>query len=381
MNVFTIGAFVPLAIWLYLLLGRGMFWLARERDDVEDTPEPVHWPSVTAVVPARNEADVIARSIGSLLAQDYPGELRILLVDDQSEDGTGDVARALDASGGKIVVIDGAPGPAGWTGKVWAMSQGVSTATRRFAPDYLWFTDADISHAPDNLRRLAACAEAHKLVLTSLMAKLSCATAAEHFFIPAFVYYFEMLYPFAWVNDAKAATAAAAGGCMLVRREAVEAAGGIAAIRGAIIDDCALATLMKTQGPIWLGLTERAISIRPYADMNSIRSMVARSAYAQLNYSPLLLVGTLAALLVIFVVPLLFAVFGTGAMRFAGFATWLVMAASFIPMLRFYGRSSLWGLTLPLIGLLYAAFTFDSAVQHWRGRGGMWKGRAQAMAR
>lgn len=382
MNAFVIAAFVPLGIWLYLLLGRGMFWLARERDDVELFPVSAHWPSVAAVVPARDEADVIARSIGSLLAQDYPGTLQIVLVDDQSGDGTGDIARALDSSG-KLEVISGMSRPAGWTGKVWAMSQGVAYAAQHSAADYLWFTDADIAHAPDNLRTLVARAEARQLVLTSLMAKLSCTTPAERFFIPAFVYFFEMLYPFSWVNDPKSATAAAAGGCMLVRRDALESVGSIAAIRNAIIDDCALGRLMKTQGPIWLGLTERAVSIRPYPDMNSIRRMVARSAYAQLNYSPFLLAGALTGLVLMFVAPVLLALLTPlpPPMRTAGAAAWLVLAVTFIPMLRFYGRAPWWGFALPAIGLLYAAFTLDSAVQHWRGRGGMWKGRAQAIAR
>ena len=372
-------ATIPPAIWLYLVFGRGMFWRACERDDADEIMEPRQWPSVTAIVPARDEADVIARSVGSLLAQDYPGAFRIVLVDDQSEDGTGEIARAADRSG-KLVVISGTMRPTGWVGKVWAMSQGVAHASATKAVDYLWFTDADIAHAPDNLRRLVSRAEARKLVLTSLMAKLSCVTPAEHFIIPAFVHFFQMLYPFAWVNDPKSRTAAAAGGCMLVRRNVLESSGGVAAVRAALIDDCALGRLMKAQGPIWIGLTDRALSIRPYADMTAVRRMVARSAYAQLNYSPLLLAGTLAGLALMFVAPVLLAVFRTGIVRIAGLAAWLLMAASFLPMLRFYGRSALWGLALPLIGLLYGAFTLDSAVQHWRGRGGMWKGRAQAMA-
>jgi hopene-associated glycosyltransferase HpnB len=379
MNALTLLAFLPLLAWLYLMLGRGMFWLGRERDDVEQIPEPSHWPSVTAVVPARNEADVIARSIGSLLAQDYPGAFRIVLVDDQSEDGTGELARALDA-GGKLSVISGAARPLGWTGKLWAMSLGAARAGREM-PDYFWFTDADIAQAPDGLRRLVSAAERRNLVLTSLMAKLSCVTPPEHFFIPAFVYFFQMLYPFGWVNERKNRMAAAAGGCMLVSRAALERAGGLAAIRDALIDDCALGKLMKAQGPIWLGLTNRAVSIRPYADTNAIRRMVARSAYAQLGYSPLLLLGTLIGLLLMFVAPVLFAVFGTGPMRIAGLTAWLLITGSFVPMLRFYSRSPLWSLALPAIGLLYAAFTLDSAIQHWQGRGGMWKGRPQAMAR
>jgi hopene-associated glycosyltransferase HpnB len=379
MSALTLLAFLPLAAWLYLLLGRGMFWLAREHDDTEQIPEPAQWRSVAAIVPARNEADVIVRSLDSLLTQDYSGPFRIVLVDDRSEDRTGEIARALDTNG-KLNVISGATRPLGWTGKLWAMSQGVARA-RNDSPDYFWFTDADIAHAPDSLRRLVARAEARKLVLTSSMAKLSCATPAEHFFIPAFVYFFQMLYPFAWANNPQDRTAAAAGGCMLVNRAALERTGGLATIRHALIDDCALAKLMKMQGPIWLGLTERSASVRPYAGMNAIRHMVARSAYAQLNYSALLLIGTLAGLLILFVAPVLLALIGTGVPRLVGIAAWLIMAASFIPMLRFYRRSLLWCFALPAIGLVYAAFTLDSAVQHWRGRGGMWKGRPQAMVR
>lgn len=378
MTVLGLAAFVPLALWISLLLGRGMFWLGGEHDG-EEMPEPARWPSVIAVVPARNEADVISRSTGSLLAQDYPGEFRVILVDDQSEDATGTVARALD-SGHNLAVLTGTSRPDGWMGKIWAMAQGVAYAGPELGPDYLWFTDADIAHRPDNLRQLVARAEVGKLVLTSLMARLSCVTGAECFFIPAFVYFFQMLYPFSWVNDPKNRTAAAAGGCMLVKRDALERAGGLAAIRNALIDDCALSRLLKAQGPIWLGLTSRAVSIRPYSDMHAIRRMVARSAYAQLNYSPWVLTGTLISLLLMFVAPVLLATFGTSTVRIAGLGAWSLMAASFVPMLRFYRRSPLGGLSLPLIGALYAAFTLDSAVQHWRGRGGMWKGRVQAMA-
>ena len=243
---------LPLAIWLYLLTARGGYWLTRERDDRNDPPARISWPSVVAVVPARNEADVIARSVGSLLAQDYPGPLRVILVDDESEDGTADIARALDTTG-KLTVITGTKRPAGWTGKLWAVSQGIALASGDGAPDYLWLTDADIAHAPDNLRHLVTRAEQGRFVLVSLMAKLMCVNGAERFFVPAFVYFFRMLYPFAWSNDPKAKTAAAAGGCMLVNRAALEAGGSIAEIRGAIIDDCALGRLMKTQGPTWLG--------------------------------------------------------------------------------------------------------------------------------
>ena len=369
--------FVPLAIWLVLLFGRGFYWRAHERDDRDVPPAPSAWPSVTAVVPARNEADVIARSIGSLLGQDYPGTLRVILVDDESEDGTAEIARALDTTG-KLTVMTGTPRPAGWTGKLWAVSQGIARAAET-APDYLWLTDADIAHAPDNLRSLVARAENGSRVLVSLMAKLHCASWSERFFIPAFVYFFAMLYPFGWVNNPRVKTAAAAGGCMLVGRAALEAAGGIGEIKSAIIDDCALGALMKKQGPVWLGLTERAVSIRPYAGMGEIRRMVARSAYAQLRYSPLLLLGTLIGLVLMFLAPPAWALAARDESWIAGTAAWGLMAASFRPMLRFYGRSPLWGLALPAIGALYALFTLDSAIQHWRGKGGMWKGRAQAM--
>ena len=369
----AIFGLLPLCMWLYLIAARGMFWLARERDDVCAFDGP--WPSVTAVVPARDEADVIARSIGSLLAQDYPGHFDIILVDDQSDDGTASVARALDASG-RLQVMMGAPRPPGWTGKLWAVKQGIEKAG---ATDYLWLTDADIAHTPDDLRNLAARAKADDLVLVSSMAKLNCETFAEKLLIPAFVFFFAMLYPFAWVNRKTSRMAAAAGGCMLAARTALERAGGIDAIRHEIIDDCALARLMKKQGGIRLALTDCAISLRPYEKIEDIRRMVARSAYAQLDYSLLLLAGTLIGVGLLCVAAPIAAIFGYGLVRIAGALAWLLMALAMQPMLRFYRQSPLWGFALPVTGALYALFTLDSAIQFWRGRGGMWKGRAQAM--
>ncbi|MBS0469816.1 MAG: glycosyltransferase [Proteobacteria bacterium] len=367
-------ALFPVAIWLYLLAGRGMFWVMKERDDADTPPKPAHWPSVVAVVPARNEADVIARSIGSLLAQDYPGAFRIVLVDDQSEDGTAKTARKL-AGADELEIVSGSPRPVGWAGKVWAMKQGTEKAG---TPDYVWFTDADIDHRPDNLRSLIARAEHKHLVLTSLMVKLHCKRFVEAYLIPAFVFFFDMLYPFAWVNDPKNKTAAAAGGCMLVKRTALEAAGGIDAIHGEIIDDCALGRALKAQGPIWLGLTERASSIRPYAGLQEIRRMIARSAYAQLGYSPLALAGTLLGMIVVYVAAPYFALFTRESPQASGILAWAAMALAYQPILKFYRASPLWGAAMPLIGLIYSLFTLDSAIQHWRGRGGMWKGRAQA---
>jgi hopene-associated glycosyltransferase HpnB len=372
---------LPLLIWAGLLFAHGGFWRASERDDRAAPPEPAVWPSVVAVVPARDEADVIARSIGSLLAQDYPGPLRVILVDDQSSDGTAEAARAEALRQGRLGVLEviaGEPLPSGWTGKLWAMSQGVARAEALQPPKYLWLTDADIGHAPDTLRALVGRAEAGDLALVSLMARLHCVTAAERFLIPAFVFFFQMVYPFPSVNR-PGRTAAAAGGCMLARREALAAAGGVAAIRKALIDDCAMGALMKAQGPIWLGLTHRSVSLRPYETVGQIGRMVSRSAYAQLDYSPVKLVGMILGMGLVFLAPLLAMLIGGPLLKDLGLLTYLMMALGFQPMLRFYGVSPLWGLALPAIGGAYTVFTVQSAVQMWRGRGGLWKGRAQAM--
>jgi hopene-associated glycosyltransferase HpnB len=268
--------------------------------------------------------------------------------------------------------------PSGWTGKLWAQQQGVEAAEVASPPPaYLLFTDADIVYGPDALKGLVARAQSGGYVLTSLMVKLRCVTLAERIFIPAFVFFFQMLYPFAWANDPRRATAAAAGGCMLVRREVLREAGGMAAIRSALIDDCALAKKLKASGPIWIGLTERVSSIRAYPALEDIRRIVSRTAYAQLNYSPLLLAGTVLGLTITYVAPVLLTAFAGGTARLLGIVAWLAMALAFQPTLRFYRVSMLWGLSLPAIAAIYMAFTLDSAYQHARGRGGMWKGRAQ----
>ena len=260
------------------------------------------------------------------------------------------------------------------------MRQGLEDALSHATPDYILFTDADITHTPDNLCRLVARAEAGKLVLVSLMAKLYCESFAEKLLIPAFVFFFDMLFPFGWSNDPARRTAAAAGGCMLVRRDALMAAGGLEAIRADIIDDCALARIMKRQGAIWLGLTQRAVSIRPYGGMNEIRRMIARSAFAQLDFSPLVLAGTVLGIILVYIASPVLALLGEGSVRLEGAIAWALMVLAFQPMLRFYRLSPMWGLAMPVIGALYTAFTIDSALQFWRGKGGMWKGRAQAMA-
>jgi hopene-associated glycosyltransferase HpnB len=374
-------AFCTFATWLYLIVARGRFWLATERDSGPAAP-PLNWPRITAVVPARNEADSIAASIGSLLAQDYPGPFNIILIDDDSSDNTAAIARRVAAEAGaadRLTVMHGQPLPAGWTGKLWAVKQGIDAAdTVTRPPDYLLLTDADIVYAPDKLRQLAARAEGHGLVLTSLMAKLRCASLAERGLIPAFIFFFQMLYPFAWVNRPQAATAAAAGGCMLVRADALWRAGGIERIRAALIDDCSLAQVLKAQGPIWLGLTERVHSIRAYPRLDDIRQMVTRSAYAQLRYSPLILAGCLLGMGLTYLAPPLLALFGDGIVRWAGLAAWILMTIAFVPTLRFYRVSPLWAVAMPAIALLYMLFTLDSAWASVRGRGGLWKGRVHA---
>jgi hopene-associated glycosyltransferase HpnB len=373
-------ASMVVAIWIYLLIGRGGFWLGRERDDATGT-EQGPWPGVVAIIPARDEAGSVGETIISLLQQDYPGEFSIFLVDDQSRDGTAEVARAAAASFGaaaRLTVVSGRQLPAGWTGKLWAQQQGVEAALALSpTPDYLLLTDADIVYAPQALKALATRARRGGYVLTSLMAKLRCTTLAERFFIPAFIFFFQMLYPFAWANDPRRATAAAAGGCMLVRRDALVQAGGMAAIRDALIDDCTLAKKLKAHGPIWIGLTQNVSSIRGYPALADIRHMVSRTAYAQLHYSPFVLAGTVMGLALTFIAPVALALFAAGAARFLGIAAWLLMALALQPTLRFYRVSPLWGVALPAIAAIYMAFTVDSAYQHWRGRGGMWKGRAQ----
>ena len=381
---------IPLAIWAYLLFGRGWFWLCGERDDSAAAANKVRnkadvWPSVVAIIPARDEADMIARSVGSLLRQDYPGPFSVVIVDDQSTDGTSAVAStaASDAhAADRLKIVTGTGPPPGWTGKLSAMRQGLAEVEAGAqAPEFVLFTDADIAYAPHVLTRLVAIARAKNSVLTSLMVKLRCESAAERWLAPAFVFFFQMLYPFAWVNEPRRTTAAAAGGCMLVRREALHAAGGLEAVRNALIDDCALGALMKGQGPIWLGLTESVDSLRAYSTFAEFRRMVSRSAFAELRYSPLRLAGAIGGMALVYLTPPLFAVFARGPAQIAGALAWAMMALALAPMLRLYGRPLVGGLALPAIAAAYVAFTLDSALQYWRGRGGYWKGRFQAPMR
>ena len=366
-------------IWLALLFGRGFYWLSAVRDS-DLLLRPARWPSVVSVIPARNEAAVISRSVASLMRQDYPGALSVIVVDDDSNDGTGAAAdAAATGSGRTLTVLKGQPLPAGWTGKLWALKQGVAAAEQS-APDLLLLTDADIAHAPDSLSWLVAKAMQDGTVLTSFMAKLRCESLAERSHVPAFIYFFEMLYPFSWVRQPKAQTAAAAGGCVLLKADALRQAGGIESIRNALIDDCSLARRLKAVGPIWLGLTDRAHSIRAYNSFADVRQMISRSAYAQLNYSPLLLAGTMIGMGITYLAAPLLAIFAHGWPQVVGLAVWAAMALSFLPTLRFYRLSPLWGIALPGIAMLYSAYTFESAWKHWRRRGGQWKGRVHVNA-
>jgi hopene-associated glycosyltransferase HpnB len=418
----AIACVLSLAAWTYLVAGHGGFWLTSQRLPAV-SGEPGAWPAVAAVVPARNEAESLPVTLPALLAQDYPGEFRVYLVDDNSDDGTGKVAaelgeKAAREGGAPLIVVKGRPRPDGWAGKVWAMAQGFAAVTgdgapvtgdsaavagdgapvacgsaalarTSAAPDYVLFTDADIAWAAKALRDLVRAAEADDRALVSQMVLLRAQTRWERVVVPAFVYFFAQLYPFRRVNRPRSGTAAAAGGCMLVSRPALEAAGGLEPIKGALIDDVALGTLLKRRGNrTWLGLTTDISSARPYPSLASLWHMIARSAYVQLRYNPLLLAGTIAGLLLLYVAPpagavaaLVALVYGgagpaTALAGTAGLAGWALMTVSYLPMLRLYRLSPLRAPGLPLIAVLYAAMTADSARRHYGGRAVSWRGRA-----
>ncbi|MGA1621541.1 MAG: glycosyltransferase [Synechocystis sp.] len=376
-------ATLSLVIWVFLLLAWGGFWRCNQFLPHQSTDLPAY-PAITVIVPARDEADVLDRSLSSLLQQDYPGKLRVILVDDQSSDGTGQVAQAIAAQLGqaeRLTVITGQPLPGGWSGKLWAVEQGWRHIQQGEAPsDYVLLTDADIAHGDQTVKQLVQKAETENLALVSLMVMLRCESGWEKFLIPAFIFFFQKLYPFPWVNNPARKMAAAAGGCILLRRQALTAIGGIAALKEALIDDCTLAQKVKALNvPIWLGLSRNNWSLRPYDRLETIWDMVARTAYTQLNYNPLLLVGTLVGMgVVYFMAPLavlLGLVLGNPYLLGVGALTWGLMAIAYGPTLNLYGRSPLWGLALPVIALLYNLMTLDSAWRHWRGQGGGWKGR------
>ncbi|MEV5799718.1 glycosyltransferase [Streptomyces collinus] len=373
---------VSLAAWGWLLLCQGFFW----RTDVRlpSRRDPDAWPSVCVVVPARDEAAVLPASLPSLLAQDYPGRAEIFLVDDGSTDGTGELARELSRRHGGLPLTVGSPGepPAGWTGKLWAVRHGIGLARAR-DPEYLLLTDADIAHAPDSLRKLVAAARTGGFDVVSQMARLRVESLWERLVVPAFVYFFAQLYPFRWIGRRGSRTAAAAGGCVLLRAETARRARIPDAIRHAVIDDVALARAVKAVGGhVWLGLADRVDSVRPYPRLGDLWRMVSRSAYAQLRHNPLLLLGTVAGLALVYLVPpaavVAGAASGGAATAVTGAAAWAVMAGTYAPMLRYY-RQPLWlAPLLPFTAFLYLLMTVDSAVQHYRGRGAAWKGRTYA---
>ncbi len=364
-------AIISLATWLYLLLARGFFWLPRR---LPRAPAPPRWPEVAVIVPARNEAPHVGAAIASLLDQHYAGVFSVVLVDDHSSDGTAEIAHAAALQLGKpdrLTVVAARALPPGWSGKLWALAEGVRAAG---APELLLFTDADIAHHPSNLAELVAALHHQKRDLVSLMVRLNCDSLAERFLIPAFVFFFAMLYPFAWAGDPRRRTAAAAGGCILVRSAAFAEAGGFAAIRGALIDDCALARAMKRGGSILLAMSRETRSLRPYPRVADVTAMVARTAFTQLDHSLPLLAATVLGLCVAYLAPPLLLLAG-GAAAWLGLAAWGAMALAYAPMLRFYRCSLWWAPLLPAVALVYLAATLRSALLHYRGRGGEWKGR------
>jgi len=381
-SIFITLAALSFLIWIVLTFFWGTFWqLSSFDDDASAPPTTSAWPQVVAIVPARNEADTIARTVESLAQQDYPGEFHMIVVDDHSDDSTAtlamDAAVKTNASD-RVTILLAAPLQPGWTGKIWAMQQGVDRATA-LHPDFFWFTDADIVHSPDTLKRLVSRAQTRKLDLVSLMVLLQANSFPERLLIPPFLYFFLMLYPPQWIADPKARTAGAAGGCVLLRRATLDRIGGFASLRAEVIDDCALARSVKRAGgSLWMGLTRKSVSLRAYKTFPEIRDLIARTAFTQLRYSPILLLGTLLGMLLTYIVPPVFA-FRTQPLAWRmSLAAWTLMTVSYLPTVRYYRLSPLWAPFLPLAAAFYSYATWLSAVRYWLGRGGQWKGRAQA---
>jgi hopene-associated glycosyltransferase HpnB len=383
-SILRAAAALPLLAWLYLLGARGGFWRVPRRVAQPATPAKLSMPeprrSIVAVIPARDEAAHIGQAVESLLRQRFAGSIEVVVVDDGSSDDTVSAARAgAEAAGAaaRLTVLSSAPLPSGWTGKLWAMSQGVAHAGT-LRPDYLLLTDADIHHDPDNVAALVARAEADGRALVSYMVRLCVASFAEKCLIPAFVFFFLKLYPPAWIASHRYRTAGAAGGCMLVRPEALARAGGLQSLRSQIIDDCALARAIKgSGGSIWLGLTRTAQSARSYGTFAEIGRLISRTAFSQLRHSYGLLLATLAGLAVTYLAAPLLLLTGDRVTTLLGALAWALMSLAYWPMVRFYGLGPLWSLTLPAVALFYAGATVHSAVQYGLGRGGSWKGRAQ----
>jgi len=361
---------LALAVWVYLLTGHGRFWQSGPSLSPQALNARTPLPPVTVVVPARNEAETIFRALTSLMQQDYPGEFRVVMVDDISSDGTGPIADNIDDP--RLTILRGAAHPPGWSGKLWALSQGIAT-TR---DELLLLTDADIEHHPLHLATLVTKLEADRLDMVSEMVALHCEGTVEHALVPAFVFFFQLLYPFAWVNDASNPVAAAAGGTVLIRAAALRRIGGLGAMRGALIDDVTLARRVKAGGRIWLGHSQLATSIRPYKTAGEVWRMVARCAYVQLDHSPAKLAGTVAGMVLVWLVPPLAALFGHGLAWFLGWLGWAAMASAYLPTLRRFGLKPFWAAALPLVAVFYTGATLGSALDHYQGRGVIWKQRA-----
>jgi hopene-associated glycosyltransferase HpnB len=373
---------VSLIIWVVLFFAWGNFWRIWEFDfDRAQIPLRRIWPSVRTIIPARNEAASIASAVRSLAAQEYAGEFSVILVNDHSEDGTSELARQAAREAGaefRIRVVDAPELASGWTGKLWALNAGIIESPAS-APEFFWFTDADVVHAPDTLQRLVSCAEIGKLDLASLMVHLNAGSLAERLLIPPFLYFFLMLYPPKWTADRHARTAGAAGGCVLLRRLALERIGGLSTIRGEVIDDCALArAVKKSGGKIWMGLTRTSRSLRSYTNFSEIRDMIARTAFTQLRYSELLLLGTMLGLTLTLLAPVILIFSANIHVWPLALAAWCLMTASFLPIVTYYRLPPVWAPLLPMAALVYGYATCLSAVRYWLGRGGQWKGRAQA---
>ncbi|NEP88910.1 MAG: glycosyltransferase [Okeania sp. SIO2C2] len=388
-QILLITIILNLIIWIYLLIFRGKFWLADQRLlPISETEirKIQYWPSISVIIPARNEAKLLRLTLKSLLNQDYLGNFKIILVDDNSKDNTANVAKLIaqqNDSFTKLEVISAGNLPSGWSGKLWAINQGIRYAKQQTqAPDYFLFTDADIEHRSTNIRQLIIKAEQENLALASLMVKLQCQTLTEALMIPAFVFFFQKLYPFRWVNNPQSSTAAAAGGCILIRHQVLDEIGGIEVIKNALIDDCSLAKTVKqksTNKKIWLGLTSDTKSRRSYPDLFSIWSMVARTAFIQLNYSPLLLVVTVIGMKLIYLVPslgiILGVIFSWWEIVAIALLARILMFLAYLPIVRFYQLSPIYAMSLPTVAFIYTLITIDSAWRHWRGRGSHWKGR------
>jgi len=372
-------AIITLGIWCYLFFLRGGFWwIGASHSDEKQTNDVENWTSVVAIVPARNEAETIGRSVASLARQNYPGDFRVVVVDDHSDDDTARVAQLAAVENevvNQVTILTADAQPAGWTGKLWALNKGVASA-QKDAPEFYWFTDADVQHSPGTLRGLVACAQRNDLDIASLMVMLQATTLPERLLIPPFLYFFLLLYPPRWIANAKKRTAGAAGGCILLRHSGLGRIGGLAAKRSEVIDDCALARAVKRSGGrIWMGLTRSSVSVRSYSSFSEIRDMIARTAFTQLHYSAPLLSAALAGIFLTYLTPLLLLISPSHGTRVL--AT-LMMFISFLPTVRFYRLLPFWTLLLPVAAIFYGYATWLSAVRYWVGRGGQWKGRAQA---